>query len=141
MFSSEARGTTWVRNDAALHLCSTIYGDGKQTRSFQFAADLIAGFIKLMNSETASYNTPVNLGNPDEYTILDFAKKIRARINPSIAIEHLPATKDDPKQRRPDITRAKAMLNWSPKVTVDEGLAYTIKYFAVGISGHSGWNS
>ena len=83
-----------------------------------------------MNSEAATYDTPVNLGNPDEYTILDFAKKIRARINPKIAIEHLPATKDDPKQRRPDISRAKALLNWSPQVSVDEGLAYTIKYFA-----------
>lgn len=84
-----------------------------------------------MNSERASFDTPVNLGNPDEYTILDFAHKIRARINPSIAIEHVPATKDDPKQRRPDISRAKELLGWSPQVTVDEGLAYTIKYFAV----------
>jgi UDP-glucuronate decarboxylase len=104
----------------------TIYGDGAQTRSFQYVADLVAGLIKLMNSDT---ELPVNIGNPSEYTIKDFAVKIKGILGSEAEIEHLDATQDDPQQRKPDITRAKSLLNWEPKFSVDEGLYYTIQYF------------
>jgi len=104
----------------------TIYGDGKQTRSFQYVSDLVTGLIKLMNSD---YSKPVNIGNPDEYSVLNFATKIINLVNPEAKVKHLDGTQDDPKQRRPDISRAKEILQWEPKVTIDEGLYHTIKYF------------
>jgi UDP-glucuronate decarboxylase len=104
----------------------TIYGDGKQTRSFQYVSDLVTGLIKLMNSD---YSKPVNIGNPDEYSVLNFATKIITLVNPTAKVKHLDGTQDDPKQRRPDISRAKEILKWEPKVTIDEGLYHTIKYF------------
>lgn len=104
----------------------TIYGDGSQTRSFQYVSDLVTGLIKLMNSE---YEKPVNIGNPDEYTVRTFADRIIGFVGSSSSIENLPPTQDDPKQRRPDITRAKTVMDWYPRVTVDEGLYYTVEYF------------
>lgn len=104
----------------------TIYGDGQQTRSFQFVDDLVDGLIKLMNGH---YDQPVNLGNPDEYTIKDFADKIHQMTKSNSTILKLPPTTDDPKQRKPDITTAKREIGWSPQVTVDEGLRKTVDYF------------
>ncbi|MBF0494471.1 MAG: SDR family oxidoreductase [Candidatus Omnitrophica bacterium] len=104
----------------------TVYGDGKQTRSFCYVSDLIEGFIKLMNSDL---NEPVNIGNPCEMSVLEFAEKIKAftGTKSKIVFKELPV--DDPKVRRPDITKAKAKLGWEPRVNVDEGLRRTIDWF------------
>jgi len=105
----------------------TIYGDGSNTRSFQYVSDLIRGLIALMASD---YSNPVNIGNPEEFTILQFAEKIKDMISPSAGrIQHLPQTSDDPCKRRPDITVAKAKIGWQPQVKVEEGLKQTILYF------------
>ena len=108
----------------------TIYGDGSQTRSFQFVSDLVEGIVRLMNAPKSSdVHNPVNLGNPDEFTMLDFAKQVRDTINPSLEIVHGPAAHDDPRQRKPDISRADALLGWAPRVKLTEGLAQTIAAF------------
>lgn len=104
----------------------TVYGDGSQTRSFCFVSDLVAGLIALMNSPVS---VPVNLGNPEEYTVLEFAKKIITLSGSSSKITFHALPKDDPCKRRPDITRANEKLNWVPKVSVDDGLKKTIEYF------------
>eukprot|EP00906_Rhabdomonas_costata_P008062 RCo011515 len=104
----------------------TVYGDGMQTRSFQYVSDLVDGLIRLMES---SYSLPVNLGNPTETTILDFAKYIQKHVNSDVTIRHLPAVRDDPHQRRPDITRAKSLLRWAPVVDLDTGIRRTVEYF------------
>ena len=104
----------------------TVYGKGDQTRSFQYVSDLVDGLIKLMNSD---YDLPVNIGNPDEYSIKDFAVMIKDLVGSASKIEHLPRTKDDPSRRRPDISVAKRELGWAPKVRVREGLSSTIAYF------------
>lgn len=105
----------------------TVYGTGQQTRSFCYCSDLIDGFWRLMNSEHIG---PINLGNPTERTILEFAHEIKRLTNSKseIVFEPLP-TADDPRQRRPDITRARTLLGWEPKVSLDEGLQRTIAYF------------
>lgn len=105
----------------------TIYGDGKQTRSFQFVTDLVDGLHALMNN---NYTSPVNLGNPEEYTIKDFAEYISDLTGTKSKIVNLPKSQDDPQQRRPDITTAKTQLKWKPKVKVQDGLKQTIEYFA-----------
>ena len=104
----------------------TIYGTGKQTRSFCYISDLIEGIYKLMMS---NFNEPVNLGNPEEHTILEFAEKIKkiTQNKSEIVFKDLPI--DDPKVRCPDISRAKKILNWEPKFTLDEGLKETIEFF------------
>lgn len=104
----------------------TVYGDGSQTRSFCYVSDLIEGFIRLMNSD---YIGPVNIGNPGEYTILELAQTIQGMINPDVELIYKPLPQDDPKQRQPDITRAKTWLGWEPTVPLDEGLKRTIDYF------------
>eukprot|EP01135_Chromosphaera_perkinsii_P012232 Nk52_evm3s2622 gene=Nk52_evmTU3s2622 len=104
----------------------TIYGKGMQTRSFQYVSDLVAGFIKLMNSD---YNRPVNLGNPEEFTIKDFAEKIKTMVGNNNHIVYHDALTDDPQKRRPDISLAKEKLGWKPVVGVDKGLQLTIDYF------------
>lgn len=104
----------------------TIYGTGEQTRSFQYVDDLVAGLVQLMNS---NYSQPVNLGNPDEYTIKSFAHMIRDKVGSSSRIVHLPATKDDPTKRKPDISVARARIGWQPRVSVSDGLDKTIEYF------------
>ncbi len=104
----------------------TIYGDGSQTRSFCYVPDLVEGFIRLMNSD---YIGPVNLGNPGEYTILELAQIIQKRINPSAELAFKPLPQDDPKQRQPDITKAKTYLNWEPTIPLQEGLEKTIEDF------------
>ncbi|CAM2714954.1 unnamed protein product [Rotaria socialis] len=104
----------------------TIYGNGKQTRSFQYVSDLVDGLLALMNS---NYSMPMNLGNPDEYTIENFAIKIKELVDSNAPLEYHDAVVDDPKQRRPDITLAKSWLNWAPKISLNEGLHKTIEYF------------
>mmetsp|Transcript_17961 Transcript_17961/g.27194 ORF Transcript_17961/g.27194 Transcript_17961/m.27194 type:complete len:392 (-) Transcript_17961:2258-3433(-) len=104
----------------------TIYGDGSQTRSFQYVSDLVRGLHALMNG---NYDQPVNLGNPDEYSIKNFASKIKDLTGSKSVIKHLPKTEDDPTQRRPDIATAKRELQWEPNVTVEEGLQQTITFF------------
>jgi len=104
----------------------TVYGDGSQTRSFQYVSDLVDGLYALMNG---NYDMPVNLGNPDEYSVKEFAEYIKSLTTSKSKIEFLPAVQDDPSQRRPDITTAKRELGWEPKVAVKDGLAKTIAYF------------
>eukprot|EP00054_Salpingoeca_dolichothecata_P011577 m.64248 g.64248 ORF g.64248 m.64248 type:complete len:440 (-) comp19533_c0_seq2:2671-3990(-) len=104
----------------------TVYSDGMQTRSFQYVSDLVAGLVALMNSNTT---LPCNLGNPDEYTMIDFARAIRKQVGTNVEIIHKPKPKDDPTRRKPDITRSKTLLGWQPKVKVADGLAKTIEYF------------
>ena len=104
----------------------TIYGDGKQTRSFQYVSDLVDGIRRLMDS---NYVLPVNLGNPNEFTILEFAEKVRALIGTQSVLTYHKLPSDDPKQRRPDITLAKSLLKWEPKVELSQGLKLTLDYF------------
>jgi UDP-glucuronate decarboxylase len=106
----------------------TIYGDGKQTRSFCYVDDLIKGIIACMNADDTCVE-PVNIGNPVEFTMLQLAEKVIAKIGATSKIVHLPLPADDPKQRRPDITRAKTVLNWQPVVALDDGLDKTIPWF------------
>ncbi|KAI3639370.1 hypothetical protein MIR68_002900 [Amoeboaphelidium protococcarum] len=104
----------------------TVYGQGEQTRSFQYVHDLVDGLIALMN---ANFSEPVNIGNPDEYSIMNFARLIRDQINKDAKIVNLEAAKDDPQKRRPDITRAKTQLGWTPKFSTQQGIAETVEYF------------
>lgn len=104
----------------------TVYGDGSQTRSFCYASDLIEGMIRLMNGDNIG---PINIGNPGEYTILELAQTIQKMINPDAKLTFKPLPQDDPKQRQPDITKAKKYLDWQPKVSLEEGLKLTIDDF------------
>ena len=104
----------------------TIYGDGSQTRSFCYVNDLIDGMIKLMNSQ---YKMPINIGTPDEYTILEIAKIIQKKINPNLNFCFKPLPSDDPVRRLPDINLAKKELNWQPHTPLMEGLESTIQWF------------
>ena len=97
----------------------SINGDGLQTRSFCYVDDLIEGMFKLMYT---NLDTPVNIGNPENYTILELAEKIRNLINPSLEFEYNPMPEDDPLQRQPNIEKAKKELNWQPKIKLDEGI-------------------
>ena len=104
----------------------TVFGDGTQTRSLCFASDLVEGIYRLMLSDE---NDPVNIGNPQELTILDLAKKVILATGSRSQIVERPLPEDDPKIRQPDITRARKLLGWEPKVSLDEGLVPTIAYF------------
>jgi dTDP-glucose 4,6-dehydratase len=104
----------------------TIFGDGMQTRSFCYYSDLIEGIYRLMMSAT---NLPVNIGNPTEMTMLEFAREIIKATNSASKIVHKPLPQDDPKQRKPDITRARQILKWEPRVKLADGLVETIDYF------------
>lgn len=105
----------------------TIFGDGSQTRSFCYVDDLVEGIYRLLLSD---YPLPVNIGNPSEITVMDFAKEIIELVgNPKAFIDYRPLPTDDPKQRRPDIALARSILNWEPKVDRSEGLARTFEYF------------
>lgn len=107
----------------------TIFGDGKQTRSFQYVDDLIEGFIRLMDTPD-DFTGPVNLGNPSEFTMLELAEKVIKLTGSKSELIFLPLPKDDPTQRQPNISIAKKHLNgWEPKVKLDEGLVHTIEYF------------
>jgi dTDP-glucose 4,6-dehydratase len=104
----------------------TVFGDGSQTRSFCFISDMVEGLLRLSESDE---RYPVNLGNPVEMTILEFAKTVRDKFAEPLEIEYFPLPSDDPKLRRPDITKAKKLLDWEPKVGLSEGLEKTIAYF------------
>src|SRR5262245_38556287 len=104
----------------------TVFGDGKQTRSFCYIDDLVAGILKLMDSDL---NDPVNIGNPHEMTIEAIAQTIIRMTNSKSRIVYQPLPTDDPKVRQPDITRARTLLGWEPKISLDEGLVKTISYF------------
>jgi len=104
----------------------TVYGDGKQTRSFCYVSDLIEGIYRLSQSDE---HFPTNIGNPAELTIYEFAERIRSYFPNALPIVHEPLPEDDPKQRRPDITKAQRLLGWEPKVSLEEGLKYTLDYF------------
>lgn len=106
----------------------TIYGDGKQTRSFQYVDDLVEAMIRMMATED-SFIGPVNTGNPGEFTMLELAEKILELTGSKSKLIFEPLPSDDPKQRRPDITLAKEKLGWEPKVQLEEGLIKTIAYF------------
>jgi dTDP-glucose 4,6-dehydratase len=104
----------------------TVYGEGQQTRSFQYVDDLVAGLNKLLHAE---YHLPVNIGNPNEMTVLEFAKKIIEITGSKSTIIYKPLPEDDPQVRQPDISRAKEILGWEPKVNLELGLQKTIEYF------------
>jgi UDP-glucuronate decarboxylase len=106
----------------------TIYGEGQQTRSFCYVDDLIEGFVRFM--ATAEEHTgPLNIGNPGEFSMIELAEMVIRLTGSASKIVHLPLPRDDPKQRRPDITKAKGLLGWEPKVPLEEGLERTIHYF------------
>jgi dTDP-glucose 4,6-dehydratase len=112
----------------------TVFGDGSQTRSFTYISDLVDGIIRLMLSKE---NDPVNIGNPREMTIEEIARTIIRMTRSKSRIVHAPLPTDDPKVRQPDITRARTLLGWEPKVALEEGLLKTIEYFRtkVGAGG------
>jgi dTDP-glucose 4,6-dehydratase len=104
----------------------TVFGDGSQTRSFCYVSDLIEGIYRLLLSDEPD---PVNIGNPSELSVLEFARTIKRLTGTSSEITFKPLPEDDPKIRQPDITRARAILGWEPKVKLEEGLSRTIDYF------------
>ena len=104
----------------------TLYGDGSQTRSFCYVSDLIEGLIRLMNGD---HTGPINLGNPDEFTIRELAELVRIQINPKLQLTEKPLPQDDPQQRQPAIDLAREQLNWQPTVSLEQGLAPTIDSF------------
>ena len=104
----------------------TVYGEGPQTRSFCYVYDLVNGLMRLMNGE---HTGPINLGNPDEYTILELAQAVQNLINPNAEIKFEPLPADDPRRRRPDITKAQTLLNWQPTIPLQDGLKLMIEDF------------
>jgi len=104
----------------------TIFGDGSQTRSFCYVSDLVDGLVRLGSSEE---RFPVNLGNPAELTILEFAERIRGLMGSNLDVIFKPLPEDDPRKRRPDISKAKRVLGWEPKVALEDGLRQTVEYF------------
>lgn len=105
----------------------TVYGDGAQTRSFCYVSDLVEGIYRVMERHTDA--SPINLGNPGEFTVLELAHEIGRLLQNPLQLRFLPLPSDDPTRRKPDITRAKALLGWEPKVALSEGLTHTIQYF------------
>jgi UDP-glucuronate decarboxylase len=106
----------------------TLYGDGSQTRSFCYVDDLVDGLIRLMECDEAAA-MPVNLGNPEEYTVRALAEQVLAIAGAGAPLVHRPLPQDDPRQRRPDISRARALLHWAPTIGLRDGLERTIAYF------------
>ncbi len=117
--------STFIRQ-ALLGEDLTVHGDGSQTRSFQFVADLVEGIRRLMEVD---YPYPINIGNPEEYTILELARKVLELTGSPSRIRFTEPMEDDPRRRRPDISRARQILQWSPRVSLEEGLRETIRYF------------
>jgi UDP-glucuronate decarboxylase len=112
----------------------TIYGTGEQTRSFCYVDDLVEGFIRLMNVEEGAHpdinvHEPVNIGNPGEFTMRELAEEVASAVGIDVRTRYCPLPQDDPRQRRPDITRARTLLNWSPTIPLREGLRRTVAYF------------
>jgi UDP-glucuronate decarboxylase len=118
----------------------TVYGDGTQTRSFCYVSDLVDGIIRLMNAEAADIHMPVNIGNPGEFTMNELAEQVGKCVGRKIKIRHLPLPQDDPKQRQPNIERAKSLLGWQPKVPLSEGLRKTVDYFAAVVESPKATN-
>jgi len=113
----------------------TIYGEGEQTRSFCYVEDEVDGLVKLlMAPDTEEIHGPVNIGNPQELTVAEIARKILALTSSSSSIVYQPLPEDDPKVRRPDITRARQLLGWSPRISLEEGLQRTITYFRTRVA-------
>ena len=112
----------------------TVYGDGSQTRSFCYVSDEIDGFLRLARCEE---HTPVNIGNPNEVTILECAQKVIAVTESKSQIRHEKLPEDDPKQRRPDITKARSLLGWEPKVDLDSGLRLSLDYFREAVAAET----
>jgi UDP-glucuronate decarboxylase len=108
----------------------TIYGDGTQTRSFCYVSDTVDGLMRLMASETA-VGMPVNIGDPNEMRVLDLVERVLALTQSSSRTIYLPLPEDDPRRRKPDISRAKELLGWQPRVGLQEGLEATIEWFAL----------
>ena len=108
----------------------TIYGDGNQTRSFCYVSDLVDGIVKLMNATSGEIHLPVNIGNPAEFTMNELAAEVGRATGKDIRIRPLPLPADDPKQRQPDITKARELLGWSPTVPLADGLRKTVSYFS-----------
>jgi UDP-glucuronate decarboxylase len=106
----------------------TIYGDGRQTRSFCYVDDLVEGLLRMMKTERG-FTGPVNLGNPGEFTMLELAEKVISRVGGTSRLTYQPLPQDDPKQRKPDIEVARSKLDWVPKVNLDDGLRETVAYF------------
>ena len=135
-------GTRMLENDGRVvsnfivqALCGeqlTIYGTGEQTRSFCYVDDLIEGLVLLMNAD--DIYDPINMGNPNEFTIRELAEEVRQLCGSSVEIKYLPLPQDDPRQRQPDITRARQLLGWNPSIPLREGLEKTVAYFAERIS-------
>ena len=107
----------------------TVYGEGTQTRSFCYVSDLVDGIVRLMNAEADDIHLPVNIGNPGEFTMNELAHEVGKCVGREIKIKYMPLPQDDPKQRQPDITRAREWLKWEPVVPLREGLKKTIGYF------------
>jgi len=112
----------------------TVFGDGTQTRSFCYVTDLVDGILRLMESDT---HDPVNIGNPHEVTIEQIARTIISLVGSTSRIVYRPLPQDDPKQRQPDITRARTLLGWQPQVDLEEGLAKTVGYFTSKLSAEA----
>ncbi len=108
----------------------TVYGSGMQTRSFCYVDDLVEGIIRLMNTEAEDIHLPVNIGNPGEFTMNKLAEEVAQAVGRDIKIKHLPLPQDDPKQRQPNIERAKTLLGWQPTIPLAEGLKKAVAYFA-----------
>ena len=113
----------------------TIYGTGEQTRSFCYVDDLVEGLIRLMNTEDETIHSPVNIGNPGEFTMNELAQEVSKAIGREVKVKYLPLPQDDPKQRKPNIERAQKLFNWSPTVPLAEGLQQTAAYFAERVEG------
>lgn len=132
MHVNDGRVVSNFAMQALQNLTITVYGNGRQTRSFCYVSDLVEGLVSLMNS---SYTPPVNIGNPVEHTIEEFAMIIKALVpGCRSTLSQVAAVEDDPQRRRPDITKAKKYLNWEPKVTLQDGLRRTIDYFREELS-------
>ena len=114
----------------------TLYGDGQQTRSFCFVEDLVDGLMRLMNTEDA-VTGPVNLGNPGEFTIRQLAETVIELTGSKSTLTHMPLPQDDPRQRQPDISLAKELLDWAPRIELEEGLTKTIAYFEQVVANRS----
>ncbi len=128
----DGRAVPAFMSQALLNQDVTVFGDGSQTRSFCYISDLVDGLIRLMLSKE---NDPINIGNPQEMTIEQIARQIIAMTGSSSKIIYKPLPTDDPKVRQPDITRARTLLGWEPKVSLDEGLGRTIDYFRAKVLG------
>ena len=126
MFEQDGRVVSNFIVQALEGIPLTVYGDGSQTRSFCYVSDLVEGMMRLMNGEHIG---PINIGNPGEYTILQLAETIQKMINPDAELSFKPLPQDDPKQRQPDITKAKNLLDWQPTIDLEAGLKMTIDDF------------